>query len=98
MSNVSVFVDDVLKGNAVYGSSRPDVAMVWPHAPAQCGWTFSLDSTQLTNGVYTMTIHAKDTSNNEAILGPISLTVSNKPPVQPVATESKGSHPEPAFN
>jgi Bacterial Ig domain len=77
VSNVSVFVDDVLKGNAVYGSSRPDVAMVWPHALAQCGWTFSLDSTQLTNGAHSITIHAKDTSNNEAILAPISVTVSN---------------------
>jgi len=58
-------------------SSRPDVAMAWPHAPAQCGWTFSLDSTQLTNGAHTITIHAQDTSNNEAILAPISVTVSN---------------------
>lgn len=27
-------------------------------------WTFSLDSTQLTNGAHTITIRAKDTSNN----------------------------------
>lgn len=51
--------------------------LVWPHAPVQCGWTFSLDSTSLTNGNHTITIHATDTSNNEAILAPISVTVSN---------------------
>ena len=77
VSNVSVFVDGVLKGNAVYGSSRPDVATAWPHAPVKCGWTLSLDSTQLTNGTHTITIHFLDTSNNEAILAPISVTVSN---------------------
>jgi Big-like domain-containing protein len=77
VSNVSVFVDDALQGNAVYGSNRADVATVWPHAPTQCGWRFSLDSTQLTNGAHTITIHATDSSNNEAILAPISVTVSN---------------------
>ena len=39
VSTVRIFVYDVLKGNAVYGTSRPDVATAWPHAPAQCGWT-----------------------------------------------------------
>jgi hypothetical protein len=77
VSSVSIFVDDVLKGNAVYGSNRPDIATVWPHAPVQCGWTFSLDSTSLTNGNHTITIHATDTSNNEAILAPISVTIRN---------------------
>lgn len=77
VSNVSVFVDDVFKGNAVYGSNRADVAQSWPHAPANIGWQFSLDSTQLTNGAHTITIHATDTSNNEAILAPITVTVSN---------------------
>ncbi len=77
VSSVSIFVDDVLKGNAVYGSNRPDIATVWPHAPLKCGWTFSLDSTSLTNGSHTITIHAIDTSNNEAILAPISVTVAN---------------------
>jgi hypothetical protein len=77
VSNVSVFVDDVFKGNAVYGSNRADVAQSWPHAPANIGWQFSLDSTQLTNGAHTITIHATDTSNNEAILAPSTVTVSN---------------------
>ncbi|HYM77411.1 MAG TPA: Ig-like domain-containing protein [Candidatus Dormibacteraeota bacterium] len=77
VSGVSVFVDDVLKGNAVYGSSRPDVVAAYPHATAQCGWMFSLDSTQLANGAHTITVHATDTSNNEAIFAPIPVTVSN---------------------
>ena len=77
VASITVFVDGALKGNAVYGSSRPDVATDWPHAPAQCGWTFSLDSTQLSNGPHTITIHVADTSNNEAILAPVSVTVSN---------------------
>src|SRR5208282_248041 len=64
-------VNATISGNAVYGSSRPDVAAAYPHATAQCGWTFSLDSTQLTNGAHTITIHATDASNNEAILAPI---------------------------
>jgi Big-like domain-containing protein len=75
VSNVSVFVDGLFKGNATYGSNRADVANTWPHAPANIGWAFSLDSTQLTNGAHTITIHATDTSNNEAILAPISITV-----------------------
>jgi Big-like domain-containing protein len=77
VSNVSVFVDGIFKGNATYGSNRADVANTWPHAPANIGWAFSLDSTQLTNGAHTISIHATDTSNNEAILAPISITVRN---------------------
>jgi hypothetical protein len=77
VSNVSVFVDDGFKGNAVYGSNRADVANTWPNATPNIGWLFSLDSTQLTNGAHPITIHATDTSNNEAILAPISVTVSN---------------------
>jgi Bacterial Ig domain len=77
VSTVRVFVDGVSKGNAVYGSDRTDIPTVWPHAPVSCGWTFSLDSTSLTNGNHTITIHVTDTSNNEAILAPIPVNVSN---------------------
>lgn len=77
VSNVSIFVDGVFEGNAVYGSNRADVATVWPHAPAQCGWIFSLDSTQLVNGAHTLTVHATDSANHEAILAPVTVNVSN---------------------
>jgi len=57
----------------VYGTSRPDVATVRPHAPARRGWTFVLDSNRLANGSHTIDIHAADASNNEAILPPLTL-------------------------
>jgi len=75
---VTIYVDGSFRGSATLGGARPDVAAAYPNlAPANCGWTYSLDTTSLANGAHEISIHVLDTSNNEAILLPVSVTVSN---------------------
>ena len=50
--NILISIDDVSHGNAVYGSSRPEVCQQYPYVPfcPNVGWSFALDTTQLSNG------------------------------------------------
>jgi hypothetical protein len=77
ITSVEILVDGVSVGTATYGTPRPDVVATWPNAPLDCGWTFSFDSTTLTNGPHTFTVNATDSANNVAIFAPVSVTVSN---------------------
>lgn len=78
VSAVTIYVDGSLKGSATLGGSRPDVAAAYPHlAPADSGWTYSLDTTALTNGVHSLVVHVSDTAGNEALAPPVSVTVNN---------------------
>jgi hypothetical protein len=78
VSAVNVYVDGALRGAATLGIARQDVAAAYPHlAPVDCGWTYALDSTTLTNGAHTIVVHVTDSSNNDAVLAPILVTVSN---------------------
>ncbi len=78
VSKVEIFVDGTLKGSAPLAVDRPDVVAAYPNlAPLMCGWAFSLDSTKLTNGAHTITLHVTDTANNVAVFPPVSVTVSN---------------------
>jgi Bacterial Ig domain len=78
LAGVSIYVDSVAMGNAVTGASRPDVANAYPHvAPANCGWSYALDTTKLANGPHTIVVHAIDTSNHEAINAPVPVTINN---------------------
>ncbi len=56
VSNVMIAIDGVPAGTATYGGARPDVCTVY--AGANCpnaGWNFAVDTTQLADGVHTMT-------------------------------------------
>jgi hypothetical protein len=76
--SVKIYVDGALNGNATLGSARPDVAAAYPNlAPVNCGWTYALDTTALVNGTHSIVVHVIDASHNEAVLAPVSVTVSN---------------------
>jgi large repetitive protein len=78
LTGVAIYIDGVAMGSAITGGARPDVASAYPHvAPADSGWTYTLDSTKLANGPHIIVVHATDTSSNEAIYAPIPVTVSN---------------------
>jgi hypothetical protein len=78
VSGVNVYVDGTLKGAAVLGGARPDVAEAFPGiASTNCGWNFSLDTTTLTNGTHVINVHMLDTSGNDVQLLPVSVTVNN---------------------
>jgi hypothetical protein len=78
VSAVMIYVDGLLKGSATLGGARPDVAAAYPHlAPADSGWSYSLDTATLTNGVHSLVVHATDSSGNEAVAAPVSVTITN---------------------
>ena len=77
VSRVEVYVDGILAGTAGYGSERPDVANEWPHAPSAIGFSFSLDTSNYSNGSHTVEVRAVDTSGNVAVLPHASVTVQN---------------------
>lgn len=77
VSAVDVLVDGVLAGSATYGTARPDVATVWPHAPTNCGYTFSLNTTAYANGAHTIEVRLTDIHNNTAALAPVAVNIQN---------------------
>jgi hypothetical protein len=63
---VKMAIDGIAAGTAVYGASRPDVCAVYPDEPAcpNVGWTFSVDTTRLANGIHTVTATAIGAQQN----------------------------------
>ena len=58
ISRVGIEIDGVSRGNAYYGSSRPDVCAAYPNR-AGCpnvGWGFSIDTAELADGPHTLTV------------------------------------------
>jgi hypothetical protein len=75
--SVHVFVDGIDRGRAAYGTMRPDIPAQWPHAPANVGFNFPLDTTTLSNGQHTIEVHATGKSHNTAIFPPITFNAIN---------------------
>jgi hypothetical protein len=66
VNQVKITIDGVFAGTATYGSSRGDVCVSYPAAPAcpNVGWTFPMDTTRLANGIHTMTAIAIGAQQN----------------------------------
>ncbi len=63
VAKIEVLVDDVVVGEAVYGSSMPDVMNVYPlYNNSNAGYQYMLDTTLLTEGPHTIKI--RETGNN----------------------------------
>lgn len=78
VSKVEVLVDGTVVGTAVYGSSRNDVAAAFPaYKTSNCGYTYNLDTTKLTNGSHTIVIRETGSSNVQTSLTGVTVTVSN---------------------
>jgi Bacterial Ig domain len=77
VARVEVLVDGTSVGTASYGTRRPDVATVYPHAPEQIGFSYSLNTRRLTNGVHQLLVRATDKAGNVAVLPGVSITVQN---------------------
>jgi hypothetical protein len=74
---VEILVDGQLDGTASYGSARPDVAQTYPNAPANIGYSYSLDTAKFSNGPHTLNVRITDGAGNVAILGDAQVTTSN---------------------
>jgi len=77
VAKVEILVDGVVDGTASYGSSRPDVAGTFPHAPVNIGFSYSLDTTKYSNGAHTLNVRVTDSSGNIAVFPDVGVTVGN---------------------
>jgi len=71
VSRIEVFVDDTLVGHGTYGLSRPDVPAVFPSAPPNTGYQFTVTK-RLSQGPHMLAVKAIDDSGHVAVLNPIS--------------------------
>ena len=77
VASVDVFVDGIPVGTATYGISRPDVPTVFPGAPANAGFQYSLDTTAFPNGSHTVVSKATDRAGRVATFATKQVTFSN---------------------
>ncbi|MCL6479189.1 MAG: matrixin family metalloprotease [Peptococcaceae bacterium] len=78
VSKIEVLVDGILKGQATYGDSRPDVYNAFPeYGNSNAGFHFSLDTTTLANGSHTITIRETANNGSQNSLAPRVVNVFN---------------------
>jgi hypothetical protein len=77
VARVEILVDGTSDGTATYGLSRPDVATVFPHAPAQVGFSYPLLTRRYTNGIHQILVRATDEAGNIAVLPGVSIVIQN---------------------
>ncbi len=78
IARVSLAIDGIPFGNAVYGLKRPDVCAAYP-GRAGCprvGWSFPLDTTLLANGTHMLDVTATSNGGQSSTVS-TSFTVSN---------------------
>jgi fibronectin type 3 domain-containing protein len=85
VSKIEVLVDDAVAGEAKYGYSRPDVSTVYPdYKNANSGYVYLLDTTQLSEGVHTITVRETGMDGNETTLKPHTFIVSRTYQLLPI--------------
>jgi hypothetical protein len=77
VAKVDVYVDGILAGTATYGISRPDISQDWPNAPANVGFTFSLNTATYPNGNHLVQVRATDTNGNVAVMPDVPVSIRN---------------------
>jgi hypothetical protein len=77
VAKVDVYVDGTLAGTATYGISRPDISQDWPNAPANVGFTFSLNTATYPNGNQVIQVRATDTNGNGAVMPDVPVSIQN---------------------
>ena len=77
VGKVEILVDGTVDGTASYGSSRQDVADAYPHASANVGFSYSLDTTRYGNGPHVLNVRVTDGAGNVAMFPDVRVTVGN---------------------
>jgi len=79
VDSVDVLVDGVVVGRALYGASRPDVAIVFPGFPngGNAGFVFELDTTRFLNGLHVVGGLIEAANGERGFLTPMVLEVMN---------------------
>jgi len=81
LASVEILVDKMADGTASYGSARPGVADTFFHAPANIGFSYSLDTTRYANGPHTLNVRVTDVTGNVSVFSDVAVTFSNPAPV-----------------
>jgi hypothetical protein len=65
--------------NAIYGSTRPDVAAAFPDVPNSLysGFTANIDTTQFINGIHVLSVQATDNEGATRELGSRTVQITN---------------------
>ena len=66
-------------GNAIFGGTRPDVNAAFPDVPTslQSGFFANLDSTQVLDGLHTISVRATDNQGASREIGSVTVQVMN---------------------
>jgi uncharacterized protein (TIGR03437 family) len=85
INSVSVSIDGIVRGNAVYGSGRGDVCGVFPGGGGcpSVGWIFSFDTSTLSNGTHVFAVTAMAANGQKATVAN-PFVVSSFAPDTPV--------------
>jgi hypothetical protein len=83
--SVTVSVDSIFNGTAVYGFNRTDVCAVFPNQPncPKVGWVYLLDTTLLADGTHTLDITAS-AADGQSYTATSSFKVANLTPSNPI--------------
>lgn len=76
ITSMDVLVDGAKVGSATTGIDL-DITGVYPGAPTNVGFKYSLDSTQLSNGLHTIVIKVSDADGHVATYRTAQVTVAN---------------------
>ena len=93
VDRIEVYVDGLLDGNATYGTSRPDVAAIYPNISADVGYAYSLNTAKYVDGAHAIVVKAYDTNGNNSILGQAVVTFGKKVLFPSVAIFSNAMSP-----
>jgi len=76
VSSVQILVDKIVDGTASYGSPR-DVTAVFPHAPLNIEFSYSLDTTKYGNGPHVLNVQVTDATGIVSVFSDVPVTISN---------------------
>ncbi len=77
VASVTVLVDGSVVASATLGISRPDVTAIFPDAPTNTGFQYSLDTTKFPNGSHAIIVKASDVNGKVATFKTAQVTISN---------------------
>jgi putative Ig domain-containing protein len=79
VTTVDILIDGQKIGEAIYGVSRPDIAIAWPTFPnaANAGFAFNFDTTKFSNGEHTLAVRLFDAAGNATVLGTRTIEFQN---------------------
>jgi hypothetical protein len=83
VARVDVLIDGTAVGTATYGAERPDLASAFPGVNTNAGFSYTLNTTPLTDGLHELTVRATDGAGNATTDFTRRLSIANVSPNLP---------------